>query len=248
VLERLVGIAGRLARGLVLLLLFVVSAYSAFSFWVRRGVTPVPALVGLPESEARAELTVQGLAPKAAESGRYDPAISAGQVVETRPRGGSLVKRGSEVEIVLSLGPRRIVIPDLTGKNLAAARLTLEGEGLAIGTALSVRSARGSAGTIVGQEPTAGTELPGETAVDVLVAQSQAARAWVMPDLVARRYEPVRAALEGQGFRFGNVAFEPYEGVAPGTILRQSPLAGHPLRRENAIGLVVATDAAGAAP
>jgi serine/threonine-protein kinase len=245
VLERLVGIAGRLARGLLVLLVFAASAYLAFSFWVRRGVTPVPEALALPESEARELLTEHGLAPRAADSGRYDPVVPAGGVVETRPRSGSLVKRGSEVELVLSLGPRRIVAPDLAGKSLAAARLTLEGEGLALGAALSVRSARGTAGTIVAQEPSPGVELPVESSIDVLVAQAASTPAWVMPDLVARRYEPARSALERQGFRFGNVAYEAYDGVPPGTILRQSPPAGHPLRRESAIGLVVATDATG---
>lgn len=247
-LERLVGIAGRLARGLTILLVFAVSAYLAFSFWVRRGVTPVPEVVALAEAEARDLLADRGLSARTADAGRYDPAQPAGAVVDSRPRPGSLVKRGSAVELVLSLGPRRIVAPDLAGKSLAAARLTLEGEGLALGTALAVRVARGGAGTIVGQEPAPGVELPVDTTVDVLVAQTEAAPAWVMPDLVARRYEPARAALERQGFRFGNVAYEAYEGVAPGTILRQSPPAGHPLRRESSIGLVVATDAVPTAP
>jgi serine/threonine-protein kinase len=243
VLERLARIAGRLARGLLFLAVFGASAYLAFSVWVRRGVTPVPQVVALAEEEARERIAAHGLVAQAADAGRYDPEVAAGAVVESRPRPGSLVKRGSTVELVLSLGPRRIVTPDLAGKSLAAARLVLEGEGLALGSTLSIFAARGAAGTIVGQEPAAGLELPVSTPVRVLVARADSGPAWVMPDLVARRYEPARSALERQGFRFGNVAYEAYEGVPPGTILRQSPAAGHPLRRESAIGLVVATDA-----
>jgi serine/threonine-protein kinase len=225
-----------------------VSAYLAFSFWVRRGVTPVPTLAGRTEAEAREELVEHGLTPRLAEVRRFSTEVAQNLVVETQPRGGSLVKRGSRVEVVLSLGARRIVVPDLTGKSPAAARLTLEGEGLTVGSTLSVRSRRGPAGTVVGQQPPPGAELPGETDVALLVAQPQSAPAWIMPDLVARRYEAVRAALEGAGFRFGNVTFEPYESVQPGTILRQTPLPGHPLRRESSIGLVVATDALGVTP
>ena len=69
-----------------------------------------------------------------------------------------------------------------------------------------------------------------------------------MPDLVYRRYEAVRQSLQAGGFRFGSVTFEPYEGVAEGTILRQQPLPGHPLRRSDAISLVVASTTATATP
>jgi beta-lactam-binding protein with PASTA domain len=62
-----------------------------------------------------------------------------------------------------------------------------------------------------------------------------------MPDLVYRDYEQVRPYFERLGFKFGNVKFERYEGVAAGVILRQFPLPGHPLTREVPVSLVVAT-------
>jgi beta-lactam-binding protein with PASTA domain len=63
-----------------------------------------------------------------------------------------------------------------------------------------------------------------------------------MPHLISRSYAEVRAGLEQQGFRFGRVTFERYEGIAAGTVLRQYPLAGHPLRRSEAISLAVVAD------
>jgi beta-lactam-binding protein with PASTA domain len=62
-----------------------------------------------------------------------------------------------------------------------------------------------------------------------------------MPDLVYRDYEAVRPYFEQLGFKLGNVKFERYEGVAAGVILRQFPLPGHPVSRDEAISLVVAT-------
>ncbi len=60
-----------------------------------------------------------------------------------------------------------------------------------------------------------------------------------MPDLVYREYEPVRRFFDRRGFRLGGVKFEAYEGISPGVILRQYPLPGHPLRRQDVISLVV---------
>jgi len=237
----------RAAFALLLLGVFTVSAYSAFSLFVRRGVTTVPELVGLSEERATALLADLGLRVRSAEP-RHSAAVEAGRVVETAPPAGSLVKRGAPVELVFSLGPEQGVVPDLAGRALPAAQLTLRAEGLALGDTLSVVAAA-EPGAVVGQAPRAGAAVPLGTRVDLLVALDQTPRTYVMPDLVYRRYEPVRRALELAGFRFGAVKHEPYEGIAEGTILRQLPLPGHPLRQRDVISLVVAapTPAGGAA-
>lgn len=247
-LVRLLAVAGRLFRGLALLFLFVLTAYLSFNLWVRRGATAVPELAGRGEDEARARLVEHGLGFRLADFGRFSDEVPAGLVLESRPAAGSFVKRGAEIEVVMSRGEHRVAVPDLGGKSRAAARLTLEGEGLTAGATLEVLSDRGPAGTVIGQSPTPGREVPAGAPVTLLVAREGASPAWVMPDLVARRYEPVRATLEAQGFRFGNVAVEPYEGAVAGTILRQTPSPGHPLRREDAISVVVSGEHRGALP
>ena len=63
-----------------------------------------------------------------------------------------------------------------------------------------------------------------------------------MPDLAYRNLESVRHFFERRGFRLGSIKFEPYEGLSPGVILRQYPLPGHLLARQDVISLVVTTD------
>ena len=248
-LRRLLRTAAFAAYALLVLLVFAVSAYFAFSEWVRRGVTTVPELAGLSEDEASHLLADVGLALRRAETDRWSEPVAAGHVVETRPRAGSFVKRGAEIEVVLSLGARRIAVPELIGKAVPAATLVLRAEGLEPGATLSVFSASGAPGTVVGQDPPAGVAAPVGASVDLLVALDRAGASYVMPDLVYRPFDPIRRSLEAGGFRLGPVARESYEGVAEGTILRQQPLPGHPLRRTDTISVVVAAPAgAEAAP
>lgn len=231
----------------LLMVVFVASAYSAFSLFVRRGVTTVPELGGLTQEKANALLADLGLALRATEAGRYSAEVAEGRVLESQPRAGSLVKRGATVDVVLSLGARLSRVPDLRGSALQAAQVTLRGDGLEVGDSLSVVAAA-EPGAVVGQDPPAGAEVPIGSKVDLLVALDSTPETYVMPDLVYRRYEPVRRALEGGGFRFGAIKYEPYEGIAAGTILRQLPLPGHPLRKRNAISLVVAAPAEPGSP
>ncbi len=246
--RRLLRLLGLALYGLVLVAVFVVSGYTAFGLFVRRGVTDVPELAGLAEERAHALLADQGLRFENTDTGRYSATVAAGRVLETKPRAGSLVKRGSMVAVVLSLGAQRLRVPELGGRALQAAQVMLHGEGLELGDTLSIMVAAGAPGAVVGQDPPAGAEVPVGSRVDLLVALDSTPETFVMPDLVYRRYEPVRRSFETGGFRMGAIKFEPYEGISEGTILRQLPLPGHPLRRRDAISLVVAAPATGGSP
>jgi beta-lactam-binding protein with PASTA domain len=234
---------GCLAYALLILVIFGLAAYTSFSLFVRSGVTAVPSVVGLSQTDAANLLADQGLAPHGTEgTGRYDDKVPAGRVARQSPDARTLVKRGSQVVVVVSLGPRRVQVPDLTGKTLPAAQASLSGIGLALGRILGARAPNHEArGWVLQQDPDPGAAVAPATGVDLLLAMSTPSERYVMPDLVSNNYEAVRPYFDQLGFKLGSVKFERYEGVAAGVILRQFPLPGHPVSRDEAISLVVAT-------
>lgn len=232
--------AGLIAYALLVGLVFVICGYLAFSQFVRSGTTTVPKVGGLTVLEAEELLKEKGLRPTRGTADRYDPEVPAGRIAGQTPDAGSWVKRGSAVDLMASRGPQQIDVPGLAGRALPAAQFTLAAVGLGVGRALAVFGA-GNPGVVIEQDPPAGVAVPPATPVDLLVALPSAGERFVMPDLIYRHYEDVRSGFERQGFRLGSVKFEPYEGVASGVILRQFPLAGHPVSHQDAISLVVAT-------
>jgi eukaryotic-like serine/threonine-protein kinase len=239
---RFLRVLGFVAYGLLVVAAFLVAAYTAFSFFVRSGVTPVPKITGLTRDEAANALADRGLVlRRVAAKGRYDDAVPAGRVLRQVPDARTLVKRGSGVDLVLSAGPQRIEVPNLAAKPFPTAQVTLSATGLTVGKTLIAFAAGQEPGSIADQDPDAGAMVAPATPVDVLLAGTTPGQRFVMPDLVYRQYDPVRAFFEAQHVRMGNVKFERYEGVAAGVILRQFPLPGHPLTRDDAVSLVVAT-------
>jgi serine/threonine-protein kinase len=241
-LRKILKALGYLAYAGAALLLFVVTAYAAFSVFVRSGATPVPDVAGLTADEARGRLADTGLRLVVEQSGRFDDEVASGHVLEQTPSPRTLVKRGSTVSALLSLGPQRLTVPDLAGRSFQAAQVTLASNNLALGRTLQVYSADVPSGTVVAQVPTAGAVVPPDGTVDLMLSQGGDARRYVMPDLVYRDYDRVRRFFERAGLRLGRVTFELYEGVPAGTVLRQFPLAGHPLTPQDAVSLVVAAD------
>lgn len=241
-LRRLLAGLGWLAYALLLVVVFTFAAYLAFSFFVRSGVTAMPPVVGLARADAVHSLLDHGLEPRRGSSPtRYDDKVPVGHVVRQGPEAHTFVKRGSRVDLVISLGPRRVDVPNLAGKALPAAQVALSALGLGMGTVLGAFDSRRPPGSVLEQDPDAGNAVAPATPVDLLLAMSAPGDRYVMPDLVYRHYDEVRPFFERRGFRFGSVKFERYEGVAAGIILRQFPLAGHPLTRNDPVSLVVAT-------
>lgn len=215
-------------------------AYVAFSQFVRRGVTPTPNVLAMSHSDAAALLADQGLTTEVSDDERYDDRVPAGHVLLQRPVAGTLVKRGSLVTLNLSRGPLQLEVPDVGGDAPQAAQVTLTAAGLTVGRTLAVYTEEGTSGTVVAQHPAGGTRAERGAPVDLFVA-SESSEVWVMPDLVDLAYENVKRYFEARGFRLGRVSYEIYTGIKPGTVLRQFPQAGHPLRRGDVIALSLAT-------
>ena len=229
-----------MAYAAALLLVFVVAGYFAFTTFVRSGVTAVPEIEGLAAAAAAAQVRDQGLRLVWRQGDeRYDARVPENHVVVQEPAAGTLVKRGSAVEAVRSLGEELIEVPDLVGKALPAAQVTLGDSGLTLGRTAGVYRSGGRPGTVVEQRPAAGDSIGAATPVDLFLCLEDPAATYLMPDLVYRSHEEVRRFFDRRGFRLGSVKYEQYEGIAPGVVLRQFPLPGHPLSRHDVISLVV---------
>lgn len=226
-----------------ILAVLAITSYLSFSQFVRRGVTPVPELVGLTEDEAMVRASDQGLRLRLAdEPERYADDVPAGRIALQEPAAGSLVKRGAPIEVVMSKGPQTVEVPSLLGQSFQAARVRVVEAGLVLGRTGEIFARGVEPGAVAEQHPPPGSIVDRSTAVHLLVVLEESGETFVMPDLVYRDYDRVRRIFERRGFRLGSVKFEPYEGVEPGIVLRQHPLAGHPLRRQDVVSLVVAAE------
>ena len=238
--QKLLRGAGCLSYLGLLGLIFSLVAYFAFSGFVRGGVTATPEVYGLSQDEAVALLADQGLRATWSEDGEiWDEKVARGHIVRQEPRAGVYIKRSSDVVLTLSLGPRRLAVPKLEGEALQSVQVALGAVGLKVGSTFQVFDDRAGPGFIVAQSPAPGERVEADAKVDLLISAGDLGNSYVMPDLVKLKYEGVRLFFESHGFRIGKVSYESYEGVPPGTVLRQFPLAGHPLHKTDVISLDV---------
>lgn len=137
-------------------------------FTVSRGprLVTVPSVRGLAAAEAVAKLKAAGLVPVTRE---VPSAEQPGTVIAQEPPRDKKVRRGSTVRINVAAGQAPVAVPDVEGLTEARAVATLSGKGL-VPVVVRVGSTE-PAGTVIQQDPAAGTQAKPGTNVRIRVSQ-----------------------------------------------------------------------------
>ncbi|MBA2356259.1 MAG: PASTA domain-containing protein [Acidobacteria bacterium] len=229
--------AGKLLVLLVLLgVTYAVSFGMAMRVALRTRDVRVPDLRGRSVNQASTSLTELGLPLKVEDARRSDPKVPAGLILAQEPVTGSTARRPRSVKVWLSAGPAVSRVPAVVGLTERTAQLRLESEGVGIRELAAVRSSTFPAGVVVAQNPAAGAA---SDTVAILVNRGERGATYVMPDLIGVNALRAAEVLRTRGFRVALVAEQPYPGVPPGIVLRQSPLGGFQIAPGDAISLEV---------
>ena len=217
---------------LVLIIVALLSALTAMRLAIHGREVSVPDLRGKTPTEARPLADSAGLAI-AVERSYYNGTVPEGKVLSQVPAPGSVVRRGWEVRLALSLGPQRVTIPQLTGSSERAASLTLAQRGIEV-EAVACTSIPGStANEVIAQDPAANSTNVSSPKVSILVGQGDQPAAFVMPSFIGQVLGTVTNTLHDAGFSVGRVAMAqppsespaPAEESTPGPLIPTSPSA-----------------------
>jgi eukaryotic-like serine/threonine-protein kinase len=154
------------------------------------GEAPVPDVLGQPEEKATAALEKAGF--DVAVERAFSESVEAGRIIETRPPPGSQIDIGDTVTLVVSRGPELVAVPDVTGLSESDATAELQDAGFTV-TSRTQESDAAAPGTVLDQDPAAGTDLQAGDTVTVTVAEEPSDVA--IPDVRGQELEDAEAAI-----------------------------------------------------
>ncbi len=132
-------------------------------------------------------------------------------------------------------GGTQVAVPDVRGKTVAEARLTLDAQGLKVGEVEQVFSTK-PVGIVVDQDPLPRFSTRSGGAVNLSV--SKGIERIQVPDVTGQSLEDAKAELEAKGFKVGKVTEKEQVGP-PGRVLASDPAAGATLPKGSAVNLTV---------
>jgi eukaryotic-like serine/threonine-protein kinase len=210
---------------LLLLLALVLGGLAAVWYFTTQEdeaeAKPVPAVVRLPEEQARARLQQDGFSVGIRRAPNDAP---AGIVFAQTPGAGRMLEEGSVVEIRVSEGPATATVPSVVGLPAEQAVERLE-EAELQARPIEVFSEEPE-GVVVSQNPAAGEEVRRDSAVRINVSQGTGET--TVPDVVGQPRDDAVTALEEAELSATIVEVPSLE--PEGTVVAQNPPSGRTVR------------------
>ena len=164
----------------------------------------VPTVVGAKWTTAKQALDVAGLVYPSKPATRPDEKVPAGNVLEIRPQGGTLVAPDFSVQVVLSSGHAPVPVPDVTKKPFADAAKALKAAHFKVKRADQDEfSPTVPSGSVIRSDPT-GKDAPYGATVTLYV--SKGPDLVRVPDVTFESIEQATADLQSSGLQVGNVS------------------------------------------
>src|SRR5258706_6647037 len=205
---------------LVLVAVALVSALTAMRFAIHGEVVEVPAVVGLMPADAERSVAGLGLQIEV-ERQYYSTQIPEGRIMTQMPLPGMKVRRGWQVRVAQSMGPQRVVIPDVTKQSERAAEWNIQRRGLEVTSTAEMQLPGTPADRVMAQSPPADASQVAAPKTSLLVTVAADLPAYVMPNFVGQPLGSASRMLQDAGFKLGTVSMAPPQ--ADSTALTSGP-------------------------
>ena len=177
----------------------------------------VPKLKGMTIDEATTALSNDTMHLKlGTRTERYDEKIPKGDVIGTKLKTGTLLKRNDQVDIYVSKGREPIDVVDYTGKTEAEAVTGLEKAGFKVEVKRTYSDST-KKGLVITQDPHDGTQFKKDV---ITITVSQGPEFPVVPDVKGKKLSEAKKILAGSGFKTQGF------GVGNFVVRSQSPGSG----------------------
>lgn len=201
----------------------------------QNGKSIVPYVIWDTKEDAISKLSQAGLAEPKIET-KNDDNVEAGKVISQSVEYGTEVDEGTQITLVISLGPADFDMPDVTGKDIDEARSTISSRGVTV-TVSYESSSSVAKNKVISQSVSAGTKVKKGDSVNLTVS-SGAISTITVPDVVGQSQSSAVSALESAGLK-ASIVENYHSSVAKGKVISQSPSAGTSQAKNTTITLYV---------
>ena len=203
-----------------------ISAYLTLTLIIKSEDTViVPDLEGKDVVYALELLTELELNTKVKGS-EYTTDIPKNYVVFQEPQPGSEIKKGRDVKIIISKGPKTVSMPNLIALSMQQANIILEENDMCQGELSRTYHTELEKDGIIAQVPAAGTVIARGACIDLLVSKGARPGAFKMPDLAGLTLEDALQSIETVSLTIGQLRSAYQKSKPRNIIVEQEPVSG----------------------
>ena len=226
----------------ILALLIIASVFFIYRLAVSNKATDnvkVPAVTGLDKDEAiklLKEKKLNGLIVKTVN----DDSVEAGKIVEQSPAANSEVKEGTNVELTVSVGKNKTIVPNLSNIDLDKVEDILSKSNLSLGKVERKYDDKVDENKIISQSVNFGEEVEKGTKIDIVVSRGKEDKKVEVPDLMGKTEVEAIKILYDSGLAVGKTE-KKADNQKAGTVIWQSYGKGVKVDAETKIDIVISS-------
>ncbi|WP_455067667.1 Stk1 family PASTA domain-containing Ser/Thr kinase [Parvimonas micra] len=226
----------------VLALLIIASVFFIYRLAVSNKATDnvkVPAVTGLDKDEAiklLKEKKLNGLIVKTVN----DDSVEAGKIVEQSPAANSEVKEGTNVELTVSVGKNKTIVPNLSNIDLDKVEDILSKSNLSLGKVERKYDDKVDENKIISQSVNFGEEVEKGTKIDIVVSRGKEDKKVEVPDLMGKTEAEAIKILYDSGLAVGKTE-KKADNQKAGTVIWQSYGKGVKVDADTKIDIVISS-------
>ena len=218
----------------------VIVAAIVLALVLTRGAT-VPAVVGLPTADAKAATEKVGMV-YVVRGIQFTTTVKPGVVTVQSPAAGASAKKGDQLSVLLATDAHVSIVPDVVGQLPLPAVDALEAAGFMISGVTGAQSTQ-PRGTVLAQDPAAGTQAPIGSGVALTLSQGPATATVAVPNLVGMQQNVAEEMLTALGLTGSSSTAA--SSAPKGEVIAQTPAAGTSVASGASVTMVI-SDGSGA--
>jgi serine/threonine-protein kinase len=195
----------------------------------------VPSTVGATQLEAKSVLDSLGLTFVVVEK-RFSEDIPEGYVIESSPAAGKRVEQGGNINLILSKGPERFLIPQLTGLTPQAAKNLITKFPIKVEPIVEEFNSEIPKGYVIGSNPIAGEKVKRNSKFIIIV--SKGIEQVAISSYVGKSSEQALNELTEAGFDVKQ-KYDYSETRLLGEVISQKPEGGKEADKGSKVELIV---------
>jgi beta-lactam-binding protein with PASTA domain len=165
---------------------------------------------------------------------------ATGKIISQDPASGSSVTQDSPVNLVISLGPQMVTVPNVEGLTQAAAIAAVTGANLTVGTITQQTSNTVVTGNVVSQNQPSGSSVAQDSPVNLVISSGPEMVA--VPNIVGLTQAAATAAITAAKLTIGTVTQQTGDTVDTGKVISQDPASGVSVTRGSPLNLVISSE------
>jgi beta-lactam-binding protein with PASTA domain len=179
----------------------------------------VPNIVNMTNTAANTAITNAGLNVGTVTAACHNTAAK-GKVISQAPTANTTVAVGSAVNYVKSLG--KPIVPNIVGTTASDSNTAIVSAQFVVGTITTAYSNTVAAGTVISQNPSAGTAANINSNVNYVKSRGKP----VVPNIAGMTIATANTAIVNASLRVGSVTTDYSETLAKDQVISQTPAAG----------------------